>query len=71
VTEAKTARQHGERLALLAHLYGPEKVRRDSIRYELVDLHREAAKWQAGVDKARGEAARLRGDQGWILNRHC
>jgi hypothetical protein len=66
VTDAKTARQsvteqqRRERLALLSKLHGPERVRRDPIRYQLTDPHREVARWQATADHAREEAARLR-----------
>ena len=66
VTEAKSARQNvterqrRERLALLARLHGPENVRRDPIRYQLSEPHRETARWQAAADQARAEAARLR-----------
>lgn len=66
VTDAKTARQtiterqRRERLALLARLHGPENVRRDPIRYQLTDPHRETTRWQTTADSARQEAARLR-----------
>lgn len=66
VTEAKAARQsvterqRRERLALLARLHGPENVRRDPVRYQLSDSHREIARWQATADQARAEAVRLR-----------
>lgn len=66
VTEAKAARQaiterqRRERLALLARLHGPERVRRDPIRYQLIDPHRETARWKTTADQARQEAARLR-----------
>ena len=66
VTEAKAARQsvaerqRRERLALLAKLHGPENVRRDPIRYQLSNPHRETARWQTTADQARAEAARLR-----------
>jgi rRNA-processing protein FCF1 len=66
VTKANTARQNlteqqrRERLALLARLHGPESVRRDPIRYQLSDPHRETARWQTTAEQARQEAARLR-----------
>jgi hypothetical protein len=65
VTEAKAARegvterQRRERLALLARLHGLEKVRRDPIRYQLTDPHRETARWQTTANTARADAARL------------
>lgn len=41
-------------------MHGPENVRRDTIRYQLTDPHRETARWQATADQARTEAARFR-----------
>lgn len=42
-------------------------MRRDPIRYQLTNPHRETARWQTSADQARAEAARLRAlppDQG-------
>lgn len=58
-SKAIKARQRRERLALFAEVFGAERVRRDRVRYELADPHRQVTRWQTAASAAREEAARL------------
>ncbi|WP_420734601.1 AAA family ATPase [Brevibacterium luteolum] len=66
VTQARQAGTHlqtrhrRDQVALLARLYGPEKVRRGPARYQRANPSREALKWCKNAEEARDEAAQLR-----------
>ena len=53
-------RQQRERLRLLADLYGPEQVRRDPARHQLLKPATQAAKAHTIAQQIRTEAAQLR-----------
>lgn len=59
--EAMDKRHQGERGALLAEVFGAERVRSNALRYELVRPELEAARIARIATKAREEATRLRG----------